>query len=112
MNFLSLKYHRIYNVNNERESGTIEAEQDRIQRRSVKSDAKKAYYADKEFFGTFTDTYIIEAVCQYFDMEDNYIGIATHSANSRGSQRQAKMGQQAFYMCCEAICKDLFTLKT
>ncbi len=48
----------------------MEAEQDRIQRKSVKSDAKKAYYADKDFFEAFTDAYTMEAVCQYFDMED------------------------------------------
>ncbi len=70
MNFLTLAYHRLYHVDSGRETGTMKAEQDRIQRKSVKGDAKKAYYADKEYFESFTDAYIVEAVCEYFGLED------------------------------------------
>jgi hypothetical protein len=70
MKFLSVAFKRLFDSNSNREMGTMKAEQLRIQRTTVSSDVPNAYTPDKEFFVSFVNSYIVEAVLQYFQMED------------------------------------------
>ena len=78
MNYLMTFFKKLYNVSSENEIGTMKAEQTRISRSSVDPDVRKAYAADKDFVVSFVDSYIIEAVLEYFGMEDIYSAPSKH----------------------------------
>jgi hypothetical protein len=70
MKVLSVAFKRLYDAKSCREIGTMKAEQLRIQRTTVSADVSNAYAADKDFFMSFVNSYIIEAILEYFNMED------------------------------------------
>ena len=70
MKLLSVAFKRLFSANSVREMGTMKAMQTRIQRSTVNPNVSEAYSADKDFFISVTDAYIVEAVLQYFEMED------------------------------------------
>jgi len=70
MKLLSVSFKRLFDAKSSREIGTMKAEQVRIQRTTVSADVSNTYTADKEFFISFVNAYIVEAILQYFDMDD------------------------------------------
>ncbi len=72
MNFLMVFFKRLYKDDSTDQVGTMKAEAIRISRSNVDSDVRKAYDADRDFVLSFVDAYIVEAVLEYFGMEDVY----------------------------------------
>ena len=70
MKLLGVVYKTLFDKESS-ETGTMKAEATQIKRKEVKDSVKDAYSADKDFFLSFTNAYIIEAVCQYFGLEDH-----------------------------------------
>lgn len=70
MKLLGVAYKQLYNKDSGINLGTMKSAQTRIQRNSVDADVKNAYNADKDFFISFVDAYIVEAVCHHFDLLD------------------------------------------
>jgi len=66
----SVAFKRLFDAKSSRELGTMKAEQVRIQRTTVSPDVSSAYTADKEFFISFVNSYVVEAILHYFEMED------------------------------------------
>ena len=61
----------------------MKSEQTRIGRTSVDSDVRKAYDADKDFIVSFVDAYIVEAVLEFFGMEDVHSAPTKHAPPQR-----------------------------
>ena len=59
----------MYNTNSDAELGTMKCSQERIMRHSVNKDVKQHYDADKDFFISFFNAYIIEAAIEFFGLE-------------------------------------------
>ena len=70
MKFLGVCYKRLFKEGSLSELGTMKAEQTRIARTSVKKEVTKAYTPDKEFFVSYVDCYIVEALCEHFHLDD------------------------------------------
>ena len=86
MKFLSVCFKCLFNKDST-ETGTMKAEATRIQRKKIKEKVKDAYSVDKEFFISFTDAYIVEAVCQYFGLEDHLSVPHVYSAPYNAEER-------------------------
>lgn len=69
MNLLSLIFNVLFNEHSY-EKGTMNSARIRLGRRTVKKDVQHNYDHNKDFFLTFTSSYIIEALCDYFGLED------------------------------------------
>jgi hypothetical protein len=67
---MAVSYKNLYNQDSSRALGTMMFTQPRIQRNDVREYVKNAYNADIEFFTPFVVAYIVEAVCQYFELPD------------------------------------------
>ena len=70
MKMLNVTFKRLYNTNSGRQTGTMKAEQVRIQRNTVNPDVNAHYTADRDFFLSFTDSYIVASILHYFEMDD------------------------------------------
>jgi hypothetical protein len=68
MNFLNMCFKELYRSDSSQDPGTLKYFQDRLNRKSVKTDVPNAYDADRDFFLSITRAYVGEALCQYFDM--------------------------------------------
>lgn len=69
MNLLSLIFNVLFNEHSY-EKGTMNSARIKLGRRTVKKDVQHNYDHNKDFFLTFTSSYIIEALCDYFGLED------------------------------------------
>ena len=63
-------YKQLYKEDSENEPGMMMAEKICISRSSVDPDVRKVYDAGRDFVVSFIDAYIIEAMLEYFGMED------------------------------------------
>lgn len=70
MKFLALPYKHLYKEESTRDVGTMRAEQIRTQRQNVKLKVKDNYNPDKEFFISFVDSYLVEMISNYFEMDN------------------------------------------
>ena len=70
MNYLLLCYNWLCLDKTESLLGTMKSQKIRLHRHQVKPDVKTAYDIGKEFFITFSNAYIIEAVMNYFNLTD------------------------------------------
>jgi hypothetical protein len=68
MNFLQLIFKELYKSSSVAECGTLKFIQDRLSRKSVNEDVKKAYDADKEFIIAVNDIYSVVSIMQHFGM--------------------------------------------
>lgn len=69
MNLLSLIFNVLFNEHSY-EKGTMNSARIKLGRRTVKKDVQHNYDHNKDFFLTFTSSYIIEALCDYFGLGD------------------------------------------
>ena len=69
MNYVSLIFKQLYKSNSGTDVGTMKCEQNRILRTKVNENVNEYYDADKEFITSFVDSYIVEAVLDYFGMD-------------------------------------------
>lgn len=69
MNLLALIFNVLFNEHSY-EKGTMNSARIKLGRRTVKKDVQHNYDHNKDFFLTFTSSYIIEALCDYFGLED------------------------------------------
>ena len=70
MKFLSVCFKVLFNTEST-EVGSMKGEATRIHRRQIKEKVRDAYNEDKDYFLSFTNAYIVEAVCDYFGMDDH-----------------------------------------
>ncbi|XP_070581644.1 uncharacterized protein [Ptychodera flava] len=70
INYLTLMFKVLYRDGSVLELGTMHSEQKRIMRRNVNEDVKNAYDADENFTVSFIDAYIVEALLEFFGMEN------------------------------------------
>lgn len=68
MNYASLIFKQLYKSSSETDIGTMKCEQNRILRTKVNENINDNYDADKDFIVSFVDSYIVEAVLDYFGM--------------------------------------------
>lgn len=69
MNFLEkIIFGTLWNKNGAVEMGTLKCEKERVIRNNVDPDVMKAYESDKDFVNSFTSSYIIEALMDYFGL--------------------------------------------
>ena len=66
MKYVSLIFKQLYKSNSETDVGTMKCEQNRILRANVNENVIEYYDADKEYIISFVDSYIVEAVLDYF----------------------------------------------
>jgi len=78
MNLLQVSYDVLMTEDDVRNIGRMLYEKNRLNRSSVKKDVKQAYDADADFFGSFTKAYIVEAIRDYFKLEDLVSAPACH----------------------------------
>ena len=78
MNLLALAFKQLYKEDSVNDIGTMKCEQIRISRTNVDPDVRKAYDNDRDFFISFVDSYITEAVLHFFGMEDIYSAPTRH----------------------------------
>ena len=69
MNFLTAIFQILFNEDSV-EPGTLNGEKIRINRHDVHEDVKNNYDPDKEFFLSFCKAYLVEAICDFFGMEN------------------------------------------
>ena len=69
MKYVSLIFKQLYKSNSETDVGTMKCEQNRILRTNVNENVNEYYDADKEYIISFVDSYIVEAVLDYFGMD-------------------------------------------
>ena len=70
MKLLGVIMKRLWNKTSGGDLGTMRNEQLRTHRNDVGPDVKKSYSEDKEFFLSFTNAHIIEAICTHFQLDD------------------------------------------
>ena len=63
-------FKKLYSADSGQDLGTMKSLQDRIQRTNVKLPVKDHYDHDKDFAISFVDAYIVEAILDYFGMDD------------------------------------------
>ena len=93
MNFLTMMYKQLY-----KESGsdiaTMHSEKIRLSRNNVHTDVKNHYEACKDFALSFTNCYIIEALCSYFEVDSltdlSSIDIPAKNASTKTKQEWVK----------------------
>ncbi|OWF37960.1 hypothetical protein KP79_PYT14281 [Mizuhopecten yessoensis] len=69
MNFLTLVFNKLFSSNS-LEVGTLNGEKVRIRRNDVHQDVKNNYDVDKDFFVSFTRDYIVDALCDFFGLDN------------------------------------------
>ncbi|KAH3694232.1 hypothetical protein DPMN_081672 [Dreissena polymorpha] len=102
MNYVKLIFKQLYNENSTGELGTMKCEATRIFRTSVNENVNENYDADKDFIVSYVDAYIVEAVMDYFGMDDPLSSPTRHCPLS---QTQTKAEKQSWVMIefCEIV---------
>lgn len=78
MKLMEICFKWLYSDVSEHSLGSMKSEKTRIKRTNVDPDVRKAYDADKDFFVSFVDAYIVEALLEYFGMDSVYSAPTKH----------------------------------
>lgn len=95
MNYVKMMFKQLYKETSTSELGTMMCEATRLLRTSVNADVNEHYDADKDFIVSFVDCYIVEAVMDYFGMDD-VLGVPTK--NQPPSSWQSKSEKQSWVL--------------
>ena len=68
--FLQMVYSILFSASSSQDSGTLKALQNRISRTNVGENINAHYDADKDFFISVVDMYIVECFMEFFGLED------------------------------------------
>jgi len=68
--------------------GTMSCEKERINRSNVHENVKQHYDADKDFFVSFTDAYVVESFMEYSNMDDTLSSPASFPLNATPDEKQ------------------------
>jgi hypothetical protein len=69
MNFLLLIFKSLFDENSF-EKGSMNVAKIRLKRKTVKKEVQNHYDHDKDFFLSFLKSYIVEAFCDFFGIEE------------------------------------------
>lgn len=70
MNMLKMIFKTLYCKDSVQDIGTLKSLQERISRSNVNENVNEHYDADKDFFISVTDMYIVECLLEFFGMDD------------------------------------------
>ena len=70
MNFLAMAFKTLYNDRSAQDIGTLKSLQNRISRSNVDSNVNTHYDAEKDFFISVVDVFIVECFMEFFGMEN------------------------------------------
>lgn len=70
MNFLKMAFSTLYDTKSVQDIGTLKSLQNRISRSNVGENVNTHYDADKDFFISVVDVYIVECFMEFFGMDD------------------------------------------